>query len=187
MVIKNMRKLAILICFVNIILCTSAQSSTTKYFIGAFNPMTGSESIRKEGLNVYSGHGISFYATNNENKYTIVLRHILQLGGPNAPVILNMPIAALERLDEVIPAEELLKFSNSDSAYNWMLEAFTVINKEMYDYEEIRTKLYVIDTNKFYKSDPSLDKPDMMKVIEVRVTHEDIPKDILLHAPIRSF
>ena len=60
-----------------------------------------------------------------------------------------------------------------------MLEAFMTNCKEMNDYNEMRTKMYVIDTNRFYKSDPLLEEPDMMKVIEVRIWDLDIPDYIL--------
>ena len=86
----------------------------------------------------------------------------------NNPVMLDMAISSLENLDNIIQAEDLLKFKDSDSAYKWMLEQLN--NK---------TKLYIIDTNNFYKSDPTLTEPDRMKVFEVRVFYEWIPDHIL--------
>ena len=90
-----------------------------------------------------------------------------------------MPIAQLENLNNVVPATDLLNFEDVDSAYKWMTEVFSTSVKEIALYNEVRTKIYVIDTNKFYKSDPALEEPDMMKVVEVRVWPEDIPDHIL--------
>ena len=82
--------------------------------------------------------------------------------------MLDMAISSLENLDNLIQAEDLLKFKDSDSAYKWMLEQL-----------DNKTKLYIIDTNNFYKSDPTLTEPDRMKVFEVRISHQWIPDHIL--------
>ena len=130
--------------------------------------MLDSTSIQNEGLNVYNGKGISFYATRNERNYTIILNHYSHLNRATDPVVLDMPIAELENLENVVPATELLNFKDADSAYKWMLDIF-----------KSETKIFIIDSNKYYKSDPSLDVPDMMKAIEVRVWEFDIPDHIL--------
>lgn len=135
--------------------------------------------IKTEGLNVYSGKGTIFYATRNERNYTITLCHYSYPKKPTDPVVLDMPIAQLENLEDVAPATDLLNFEDADSAYKWMVELFSVSVKEIALYNEVRTKIYVIDTNRFYKSDPALEEPDMMKVVEVRVWSDDIPDHIL--------
>ena len=135
--------------------------------------------IKTEGLNVYSGKGTIFYATRNERNYTITLSHYSYPKKPTDPVVLDMPIAELENLNNVVPATDLLNFEDADSAYKWMTEVFSTSVKEIALYNEVRTKIYVIDTNKFYKSDPALEEPDMMKVVEVRVWDMDIPDHIL--------
>lgn len=60
-----------------------------------------------------------------------------------------------------------------------MADIFSAQIAELNHHNEVRTKIYVIDTNKFYKSNPALEEPDMMKVIEVRIWAEDIPDHIL--------
>ena len=177
-------KLTILALFASVAFSISAQTSSAKYFVGTFRKSLAGESIHEEGLKVYNGNGISFFVSNREKNYTIILNHFSYLKKPTDPVVLDMPIAQLENLENVAPATDLLNFEDADSAYNWMLEAFMTNGKEMHYYNEIRTKIYVIDTNRFYKSDPALEEPDMMKVIEVRVWDMDIPSHILLNAPI---
>ena len=163
-----MKKITVLIYLVCIAFYTNAQDVTTQYFIGAFSPMLDSTSIQNEGLNVYNGKGLSFYATRNERNYTIILNHYSHLKRATDPVVLDMPIAELENLENVVPATELLNFKDADSAYKWMLD---ILKSE--------TKIFIIDSNKYYKSDPSLEVPDMMKAIEVRVWEFDIPDHIL--------
>ena len=130
--------------------------------------MLDSASIQNEGLNVYNRKGISYYATRNERNYTIILNHYSHLKRATDPVVLDMPIAELENLENVVPATELLNFKDADSANKWMLD---ILKSE--------TKIFIIDSNKYYKSDPSLEVPDMMKAIEVRVWEFDIPDHIL--------
>ena len=179
MVIMRTRILTILALIASIAFSVRAQNSSAKYFVGAFRESLGSESIHEEGLSVYNNESILFFASNRAKNYTIILNHFSYLNKPTDPVVLDIPIAELENLENIIPATELLNFEDADSAYNWMFEAFMTNCKEMNNYNEIRTKMYVIDTNRFYKSDPALEEPDMMKVVEVRVWSEDIPDHIL--------
>ena len=107
------------------------------------------------------------------------MSHYSYLNKATDPVVLDMPIAELDNLKNVAPATELLNFENADSAYRWMVEVFSAHLKELVEYNEVRSKIFIIDTNKFYKSNPELEEPDMMKVVEVRVWPEDIPDHIL--------
>ena len=174
-----MKKIVTLIYLVSIVFCTNAQDVTSKYFIGAFTPMLDSTSIHTDGLNVYNEKGISFYVTRNECNYTITMRHYSYLKRATDPIVLDMPIAELKNLENVASATDLLNFENADSAYKWMVEVFSTHLKEFAEYNEVRSKIFIIDTNKFYKSNPELEEPDMMKVVEVRVWTEDIPDHIL--------
>jgi hypothetical protein len=174
-----MRKILLLILIASIAFSVRAQNSSAKYFVGAFRESLGSESIHEEGLSVYNNESILFFASNRAKNYTIILNHFSYLNKPTDPVVLDIPIAELENLENVAPATDLLNFEDADSAYKWMVELFSVSVKEIALYNEVRTKIYVIDTNKFYKSDPALEEPDMMKVVEVRVWPEDIPDHIL--------
>ncbi len=168
-----------MILIASIAFSVRAQNSSAKYFVGAFRESLGSESIHEEGLSVYNNESILFFASNRAKNYTIILNHFSYLNKPTDPVVLDIPIAELENLENVAPATDLLNFEDADSAYKWMVELFSVSVKEIALYNEVRTKIYVIDTNKFYKSDPALEEPDMMKVVEVRVWPEDIPDHIL--------
>lgn len=179
----SMRRIILFAIVANFAIVVSAQTVSNKYFVGAFSELSQTDTVWKEGLNRIDGESIIFLITSGNPKYKIALNHFSYLNRPTDPVILDMPIAELEQFDEVVPAEQLLEFKDAESAYSWMMEAFTAVSREMYYYNEIRTKLYVIDTNKFYKSDPALDEPDMMKVVEVRIWDIDIPDDILAPKP----
>lgn len=174
-----MKKIVTLIYLVSIVFCTNAQDVTTKYFIGAFNQLSESESVWKDGLNRIDDDGVIILITNKTLQYKIAFNHFSYLNKSNDPVILDMPIAELENLENVVSATELLNFENADSAYKWMVEVFSTHLKELAEYNEIRSKIFIIDTNKFYKSKPELEEADMMKVVEVRVWPEDIPDHIL--------
>ena len=121
----------------------------------------------------------SFFITNRVLQYRIAFNHFSHLKKSTDPIVLDMPIAKLENMDNIVSATELLNFKDADSAYNWMADIFSAQIAELNHHNEVRTKIYVIDTNKFYKSNPALEEPDMMKVIEVRIWAEDIPDHIL--------
>ena len=82
--------------------------------------------------------------------------------------MLDLPIAELDNLENIIKAEDLLKFETAGKAYSWMLDML-----------KNNVKIYIIDINDYYKSDPALEKPDRMKVIEVRISYQSIPDHIL--------
>ena len=159
-----------------IVISTTITAQSTRYLIGNFYVLqSGDNPFKMDGKHRYSEKNDIFFFTNTTLNYTIELNHFTHRN----PEILDLPISELETLDEVIPAEDLLKFENADNAYKWMLDIARACSKELYHYGEIRTKLYVIDTNDYYKSDPALDAPDRMKVVEVRVDYQDIPDYIL--------
>lgn len=81
--------------------------------------------------------------------------------------ILDVPIAELEHYKHIIMAEYLLKFKSIKEAYDVMWDLC---------YKCWQNKIYFIDSSECYKSDPDLDEPDMMKVIQVMIYPEDIPE-----------
>lgn len=162
------------------VLSANAQSNSDRYFIGAFNHLSESQSIWEDGLNRIDNEDIAiFFITNRVLQYRIAFNHFSHLKKSTDPIVLDMPIAKLENMDNIVSATELLNFKDADSAYNWMADIFSAQIAELNHHNEVRTKIYVIDTNKFYKSNPALEEPDMMKVIEVRIWAEDIPDHIL--------
>ncbi len=108
-----------------------------------------------------------------ERDYMIEFNHVNFKDSSVDLEILSLPISALHNLETVIEAEELMQFATADMAYNWML-----------NHLENRTKLYIIDRREFYKSDPDLAAPNMMKVVEVKIWYEDIPDHIKGSVPI---
>ena len=143
----------------------SAQIST-KYIVGDFNEIGNYK-------NPYKTNGVHrfgftqsdmLFITNIAKNYTITFNHFEH----RKLELLDLPIAELENLNEIIYAEALLKFETADDAYKWMLN--TLKNE---------VKIYVINTNKFYKSNDAINAPDRMKVIEVAIDYEDIPDHIL--------
>ena len=164
--IRTMKRLLIFVCSI-LSLYASAQVPTT-YIIGKFKKYNGDENFitKVEGFGNYENS--MFLFTSVKSEYVIVLCHYVYDDRTDNPVVLDMAISSLENLDNIIQAEDLLKFKDSDSAYKWMLEQL-----------DNKTKLYIIDTNNFYKSDPTLTEPDRMKVFEVRVFYAWIPDHIL--------
>ena len=162
-----MKRLLIFVCSI-LSLYASAQGPTT-YLIGKFNKLSGFDnSFVNKVEGVHRLDSDMFLFSSAKSDYVIDLYHFVYNDRTDNPVVLDMAISSLENLDNIIQAEDLLKFKDSDSAYKWMLEQL-----------DNKTKLYIIDTNNFYKSDPTLTEPDRMKVIEVRVLYESIPDHIL--------
>ena len=143
----------------------SAQIST-KYIVGDFNEIGNYKNPYKtDGVHRFGfTPSDMLFITNVAKNYTITFNHFEH----RKLELLDLPIAELENLNEIIYAEELLKFETADDAYNWMLN--TLKNE---------VKIYVIDTNKFYKSNDAINATDRMKVIEVVIDYEDIPDHIL--------
>lgn len=143
----------------------SISAQTTKYFIGNFYVLqNGDNPFKRAGIHRYNKKSDIFFFTNTTLDYTVELNHF----GHRNPEVLDMPICELENLDNIVLAEELLKFKTADDAYRWMLEML-----------KSKTKLYVIDSNKFYKSDNSLSEPDRMIVMEVHISYDDLPDHIV--------
>lgn len=152
-----------LYCCTFIVISISAQ--TTKYFIGNFYVLqNGDNPFKRNGIHRYDKKSDIFFFTNTTIGYSIELNHF----DHRNPEVLDIPISELEDFDDIIWAEELLKFESADDAYRWMLE---ILKSE--------AKLYIIDSNKFYKSDETLPKSDMMKVLEVHISYEDLPDHIV--------
>lgn len=113
-----------------------------------------------------------YYIGNIEKSYEITLLHYIDLDSEYNLTTIDMPITALAELDKVISVEELMNFKDADTAYNWMLDTL-----------ENKVKIYIIDSNEYYKSDTSLAKPDRMKVVEVKISYHCIPEHILNSVP----
>lgn len=159
-----MKRIIIFICCI-LSLSASAQTAT-KYILGRFNSLGEYDNPFKiNGIHIDNyKNSIFVFLTNTTVDYSIELNHF----GHRNPEVLDMPICELENLDNIVLAEELLKFKTADDAYRWMLEML-----------KSKTKLYVIDSNKFYKSDNSLSEPDRMIVMEVHISYDDLPDHIV--------
>lgn len=143
----------------------SAQIST-KYIVGDFNEIGNYKNPYKtDGVHRFGfTPSDMLFITNVAKNYTITFNHFEH----RKLELLDLPIADLENLNEIIYTEELLKFETADDAYNWMLNTL-----------KSDVKIYIIDTNQFYKSEPTLEEPDRIKVLEVCITYDDIPDHIL--------
>lgn len=162
-----MKRLALLL-FAKCILNFSLLANPT-YIVGQFNVFASTDKpLKTEGVNRFGVKEDTFFFTNLERDYIIELDHLLYENGTNNPVVLDLPIAELENLENIIKAEDLLKFETAGKAYSWMLDML-----------KNNVKIYIIDINDYYKSDPALEKPDRMKVIEVRISYQSIPDHIL--------
>ena len=163
-----MKRITFLV-FISCLLYSYNAVANSIYIVGSFNIFADTDKpLKTEGLNRYGAEEETFFFTNLERDYSIELDHLLYENSTNNPVIIDLPIAELDKLETVIKADDLLKFETSDDAYRWMLTT-----------KKSRVKVYIIDSNDFYKSDQSLDAPDMMKLIEVRISYLSIPDHIL--------
>lgn len=141
-----------------------AESFETKsvYIVGDFG-VTSDKGVGRDGLWRYDLLEDTFFITNTAANYTLRFYHEPERGFNH--IVIDLPISALEILgSSVVEAAELLKFTTSDDAYNWML-----------DKKRTCSKIYIVDRCDFYKSSESLSAPDRMKVVEVWIWYNDIP------------
>ena len=151
-----------LLCF----LCRAEGVETKSlYILGDFS-VTSDMGVDRDGLWRYDLLEDTFFITNTAVGYTMKFYHEPWRGFDH--VVVDLPISALEILSSsVVEAAELLKFSTSDDAYNWML-----------DKKRTCSKIYIIDRCDFYKSSENLSAPDRMKVVEVWIWYNDIPSHL---------
>lgn len=123
--------------------------------------------------NITKGVSRHYMFGTTERGYMIEFHHVNFKKNSTDLEVFTLPISALNNLETVIEAEELMQFETADMAYNWMI-----------NHLENKTKLYIIDRREFYKSDPDLAAPNMMKVVEVEIWYEDIPDHIKGSVPI---
>ena len=135
------------------------------YIVGDFS-VTSNMGVGRDGLWRYDLLEDTFFITNTAVGYTMKFYHEPARGFNH--IVIDLPISALEILgSSVVEAAELLKFSTSDDAYNWML-----------DKKRTCSKIYIIDRCDFYKSSESLSAPDRMKAVEVWIWYNDIPSHL---------
>ncbi len=143
------------------------------YIVGTTIPASEVNTISGDCFSrLDDGKDVIFFIDNKRLDYMITFNHMV-FEHRKKPDILSLPISALNNLETVIKAEELMQFATADMAYNWML-----------NHLEKGTKLYIIDRRDFYKTDPDLAVPNMMKVVEVEIWYEDIPDHIKGSVPI---
>lgn len=159
------RLFVILICALFSIV-VSAQEPI--YIIGKFTRIAYEENPRKmDGLYRFGRSCGIFYCTNMAVNYTLEFSFWKDKHPSKRLAILDVPIAELEHYKHIIMAEDLLKFKSIKEAYDVMWDLC---------YKCWPNKIYFIDSSECYKSDPDLDEPDMMKVIQVMIYPEDIPE-----------
>ena len=135
------------------------------YIVGDFS-VTSGKGVDRDGLWRHGPWDDDFFITNTAVDYTMKFYHEPWRGFDH--VVVDLPISALEILSSsVVEAAELLKFTTSDDAYNWML-----------DKKRTCSKIYIIDRCDFYKSSESLSAPDRMKAVEVWIWYNDIPQHL---------
>lgn len=161
-----MKRIFLVVALALLSLFCRAEDVTTKslYIVGDFS-VTSDMGEDRDGL---WRHGLrmddDFFITNTAVDYTLKFYH--EPGRGFNHVVVDLPISALEILgSSVVEAAELLKFTTSDDAYNWML-----------DKKRTCSKIYIIDRCDFYNSSESLSAPDRMKAVEVWIWYNDIPQ-----------
>ncbi|MBQ5353442.1 MAG: hypothetical protein IIU64_03350, partial [Alistipes sp.] len=105
-----MKRIIIFICCI-LSLSASAQTAT-KYILGRFNSLEEYDNPFKiNGIHIDNyKNSIFVFLTNTTVDYSIELNHF----GHRNPEVLDMPICELENLDNIVLAEELLKFKTAD-------------------------------------------------------------------------
>lgn len=169
-------KKIIAILLLSVLSNTALAQTNALYIIGSVNICPGDHTGILEGFSKVESDLSQFnikdskvyYIGNIEKGYEVSLLYYIDLDSEYNLTTIDMPITALAELDKVISVEELLKFESADKAYKWMLEML-----------KSDAKIYVIDTNEYYKSDPALAEPDRMKIVEVKLSYQSIPDHIL--------
>lgn len=75
---------------------------------------------------------------------------------------LNICIDKLSDLGQVIEIDEFISSKSQAEVLDWTLG-------------NIKKKIWVIDRRDFYKSDPKLSEPDMIKVVQCEIWMQDLP------------
>lgn len=162
-----MKRFFLVAMFAMLSLVCQAEVVETKsvYIVGNFS-VTSDKGVGRDGLWRYDLLEDTFFITNTAVGYTMKFYHEPARGFNH--IVIDLPISALEILSSsVVEAAELLKFSTSDDAYNWML-----------DNKRTCSKIYIIDRCDFYKSSENLTSPDRMKAVEVWIWYNDIPQHL---------
>lgn len=159
-----MKRFFLVVALALLSLFCRAEGVETKslYILGDFS-VTSDKGVGRDGLWRYDLLEDTFFITNTAANYTLKFYH--EPGRGFNHVVVDLPISALEILgSSVVEAAELLKFTTSDDAYNWML-----------DKKRTCSKIYIIDRCDYYKSSESRSAPDRMKAVEVWIWYNDIP------------
>ncbi len=159
------RLLVVLLALLSFVCRADQVERKSVYIVGDFS-VTSDMGEDRDGLWRYGPWDDDFFITNTAVDYTLKFYHEPWRGFNH--VVVDLPISALEILSSsVVEAAELLKFTTSDDAYNWML-----------DKKRTCSKIYIIDRCDFYKSSESLSAPDRMKAVEVWIWYNDIPSHL---------
>ena len=134
-----MKRIFLVVALALLSLFCRAEDVTTKslYIVGDFS-VTSDKGVGRDGLWRYDLLEDTFFITNTAVDYTLKFYHEPERGFNH--VVVDLPISALEILgSSVVEAAELLKFTTSDDAYNWML-----------DKKRTCSKIYIIDRCDYY-------------------------------------
>ena len=173
-----MKKLLITLIFMTLIYNINGQTRLDIYVIGTSTAGSGSDveiydGFRKciyEKSSYVRADPMTFTIGSIVKDYSIELNHTNYLKHTPAKIqIIDLPISELSKFD-VIDINEFIRTKTRDEVWEWTLE-----NRFK--------KIWVIDRNDFYKSDPSLPANDRMKLIETEITMGSLPPD-KNHAPM---
>lgn len=109
------------------------------------------------------------YSLGSKNKnYELELNHV-NFSKQTKPdlVILDIYIHQMQSFNTtIIDIDEFIASKSREEIYRWALE-------------NINNNIWIIDRRDFYKSNPKLKEPDMMKIVQCEIWIENIPDDIL--------
>ena len=139
-----------------------------KGYVGIFDGF-GRIDIEKERFD--KDDPISFRIGNPKIEYTVVLYHY-NLYNKNRPDLYVENIRIADLKSEVYPSVEIINIDEffagktKMEVWRWML------------YHHLsKTYIWVVDYNSAYKSSEKLSKPDMIKVVQVRIFVDNIPEE----------
>ncbi len=117
-------------------------------------------------------NSFTYYLGFNDKNFTLKLRHVnyKEEYSKQADLqTLNICIDKLSDLGQVIEIDEFISSKSQAEVLDWALG-------------NIKKKIWVIDRRDFYKSDPKLSEPDMMKVVQCEIWMQDLPYLQDIHA-----
>lgn len=160
------------------ILNVNAQVSSDIIFIGTSFEIPGTNKGILDGFGKFTPpqykytkeNTTMYYFGSSSKDYKLILNHVNYKNQTKPDlVILDVYIHQMNSFNTtIIDIDEFIASKNREEIYRWALERW-----------ENKDRIWIIDRRDFYKSNPKLKEPDMMKIVQCEIWIQDIPEDIL--------